>query len=54
MVSDYDDAGQVRWLADSGIDLLRGNGRIVERGIVDVDGRGYRAEHIVVAEDRSP
>src|ERR1700759_4009706 len=28
MVSDYDDSGQVRWLDDKGIALLRGDGRI--------------------------
>src|SRR4029077_5863343 len=28
MVSKYSDAGQERWLADSGIDLLRGSGRL--------------------------
>ena len=38
MVSDYDDAGQVKWLADGGIDLIRGNGRIAEPGVVEVDG----------------
>ena len=27
MVSDWSDAGQERWLADNGIDLLRGSGR---------------------------
>jgi pyruvate/2-oxoglutarate dehydrogenase complex dihydrolipoamide dehydrogenase (E3) component len=27
MVSDYSDAGQERWLAAAGIDLLRGSGR---------------------------
>jgi hypothetical protein len=27
MVSDYSDAGQERWLASAGIDLLRGSGR---------------------------
>ena len=27
MVSDYSDAGQERWLAGKGIDLLRGTGR---------------------------
>ena len=27
MVSNYSDAGQERWLADNGIDLLRGSGR---------------------------
>src|SRR6266542_5937763 len=28
MVSDYSDAGQVRWLTDKAVDLLRGRGRI--------------------------
>ena len=28
MVADYSDAGQVRWLAEKGIDLIRGNGRL--------------------------
>src|SRR5271168_2213734 len=27
MVSGYSDAGQVRWLREAGIDLIRGNGR---------------------------
>ena len=28
MVSDYSDAGQARWLAGNGIDLIRGTGRL--------------------------
>jgi hypothetical protein len=35
MVSDYSDAGQERWLADDGIDLLRGSGRLAGVGVVD-------------------
>jgi pyruvate/2-oxoglutarate dehydrogenase complex dihydrolipoamide dehydrogenase (E3) component len=54
MVSDYDDAGQVKWLEASGIELIRGNGRIVEPGIVDVDGRRYNARHIVIATGSDP
>ena len=38
MVSDYSDAGQERWLADNGIDLLRGTGRLAGPGAVEVDG----------------
>ena len=38
MVSDYSDAGQERWLADHGIDLLRGTGRLAGAGVVEVDG----------------
>src|SRR3954447_5932659 len=33
MVSDHDDAGQGRWLADNGIDLLRGTGRLAGPGV---------------------
>ena len=49
MVSDYSDAGQERWLADKGIDLLRGTGRLAGTGVVDVDGVAHTARHIVVA-----
>lgn len=49
MVSDYSDAGQEKWLADNGITLLRGTGRLAGRGEVDVDGTIYTAEHVVLA-----
>jgi dihydrolipoamide dehydrogenase len=54
MVSDYSDAGQERWLADHGIALLRGRGRLVGTGTVDVDGVRYTAEHVVVATGSEP
>jgi dihydrolipoamide dehydrogenase len=54
MVSGYDDAGQVRWLEDNGIDLIRGRGRIVEPGVVDVDGDRYSTQHIVIATGSEP
>ncbi|WP_181779152.1 dihydrolipoyl dehydrogenase family protein [Pseudonocardia pini] len=54
MVSDYSDAGQERWLADHGIDLVRGTGRIAGTGVVDVDGVPHEAEHIVVATGADP
>jgi dihydrolipoamide dehydrogenase len=54
MVSEYDDAGQVKWLADTGIDLIRGNGRIAEPGVVEVDGERYSARHIVLATGSDP
>ena len=38
MVSNYSDAGQERWLANAGIELLRGTGRLAGVGVVDVDG----------------
>src|SRR4051812_49689296 len=38
MVSSYSDAGQERWLADNGIELIRGHGRLAGTGAVDVGG----------------
>jgi pyruvate/2-oxoglutarate dehydrogenase complex dihydrolipoamide dehydrogenase (E3) component len=54
MVSNYSDAGQERWLADRGIDLLRGNGKLAGPGVVEVDGKRYTAEHVVVANGAEP
>ncbi len=36
MVSNYSNAGQERWLADRGIDLLRGTGKLAGTGVVEV------------------
>src|SRR5918994_4430590 len=54
MVADWDDAGQVAWLDDKGIELLRGSGRIVGPGRVEVDGASHEAERIVVATGSEP
>jgi dihydrolipoamide dehydrogenase len=54
MVSDYSDAGQERWLADAGIALLRGSGRLAGPGVVEVDGARHTAEHVVVATGSEP
>lgn len=54
MVSDYSDAGQERWLADHGIDLLRGSGRLAGVGAVEVDGVRHTAEHVVLANGADP
>ncbi len=54
MVSDYSDAGQERWLADNGIDLLRGTGRLAGTGAVEVDGARHTAEHVVLANGSEP
>jgi pyruvate/2-oxoglutarate dehydrogenase complex dihydrolipoamide dehydrogenase (E3) component len=54
MVSNYSDAGQEAWLANNGIDLLRGCGRLAGPGAVDVDGVRYTAEHVVIATGSEP
>ena len=53
-VSNYSDAGQERWLADNGIDLLRGSGRLAGVGVVEVDGVRHTAEHVVLANGADP
>jgi pyruvate/2-oxoglutarate dehydrogenase complex dihydrolipoamide dehydrogenase (E3) component len=54
MVADWDDAGQVAWLDDKGIELLRGEGRIAGPRRVKVDGAVHTAERIVVATGSDP
>jgi pyruvate/2-oxoglutarate dehydrogenase complex dihydrolipoamide dehydrogenase (E3) component len=54
MVSDYSDAGAARWLADNGIELLRGTGRLAGKGVVEVDGVRHTADHVVLANGADP
>jgi pyruvate/2-oxoglutarate dehydrogenase complex dihydrolipoamide dehydrogenase (E3) component len=54
MTSDYSDAGQERWLADNGIDLLRGSGRLAGTGAVEVGGVRHTADHVVLACGADP
>jgi pyruvate/2-oxoglutarate dehydrogenase complex dihydrolipoamide dehydrogenase (E3) component len=54
MVSDYSDAGQVRWLAGEGIDLLRGTGKLAGPGVVEVNGARHTARHVVLATGSDP
>jgi dihydrolipoamide dehydrogenase len=54
MVSDYDDGGQVKWLADAGIELIRGDGQIIEPGVLEVGRRRVTARHIVIATGSDP
>ncbi len=54
MVAGYSDAGQVRWLAGKGIDLIRGTGKLAGPGVVEVDGVRHTARHVVVATGSDP
>ena len=54
MVSDYSDAGQERFLADHGIELLRGSGRLAGPGVVEVDGVRHTTKHVVLANGADP
>ena len=54
MVSGYSDAGQERWLAGRGIDLIRGMGRLGGTGVVEVGDVRHTAEHVVVATGADP
>ena len=54
MVSDYSDAGQQRWLADHGIDLIRGSARLAGVGAVEVGGVRYTADNVVLANGADP
>jgi pyruvate/2-oxoglutarate dehydrogenase complex dihydrolipoamide dehydrogenase (E3) component len=54
IVSNYDDGGQARWLADHKIDLLRGHGRLAGFGVVEVGDVRYEAEHVVIATGSVP
>jgi len=54
MVSNYSDAGQESWLAQTGIDLLRGTGQLAGTGVVVVDGVRHTANHVVLANGADP
>lgn len=54
MVSNHTDASAVKWLTDHAIDLIRGTGRLAGTGAVEVDGRRYTAENVVVALGADP
>jgi dihydrolipoamide dehydrogenase len=54
MTSNWSDEGQERWLADTGIDLLRGHGRLAGTGVVEVDGVQHTADNVVLANGADP
>ena len=54
VVHDYSDKDQERWLAERGIDLLRGHGRLDGVGAVTVDGTRFTAGQVVLANGADP
>jgi pyruvate/2-oxoglutarate dehydrogenase complex dihydrolipoamide dehydrogenase (E3) component len=54
IVSDWDDSGQLPWLEEKGIELLRGEGRLAGPGKLEVDGTTHEAERIVIATGSDP
>src|SRR3954447_4845424 len=54
MVSEWSDVAQECWLTARGIDLLRGTGRLVGPGVVEIDGMRTTARHVVVATGSRP
>lgn len=54
VVSDWDDSGQVPWLEEKGIELLRGDARIAGPGKVEIDGTTHEAERLVIATGSEP
>jgi pyruvate/2-oxoglutarate dehydrogenase complex dihydrolipoamide dehydrogenase (E3) component len=54
MVSDYDDAGQVKWMESEGIDLLRGSARLDGQGRVIVGDAEYTADNVVISTGSDP
>ncbi len=57
MVSHLDDSGQVAWLREKGIALVRGSGRLAGPRVVEVDGASrarLTARHIVIATGSDP
>jgi len=54
MTSDWSDAGQEKWLAGEGIDLIRGSGRLAGTGVVEVGDKQYTADHVVLANGADP
>jgi pyruvate/2-oxoglutarate dehydrogenase complex dihydrolipoamide dehydrogenase (E3) component len=54
MVSSYDDAGQATWAAGTGIEVLRGTGRLDGPGRVRVGDAVYTAADVVIATGSEP
>ena len=54
VTSDWDDGGQVDWLADHGVELVRGEGHVARPGVVEAAGEQLAYDYLVVATGSSP
>ena len=54
VVDGHDDSGHESWLADRAVELVRGDARVVEPGLVEVDGRQIAYEKLLVATGSAP
>ena len=52
--SSYDDSNAAKWLEGEGIELFRGEGRLLGGGRVSVGDRELSAEHVVIATGSEP
>ena len=54
MTSDWDDSGQLHYLQDWNCRLVRGEGRVAEPGVVEVDGQRIEYDRLVLATGSRP
>jgi dihydrolipoamide dehydrogenase len=54
MTSDWDDAGQLHYLEEWRCRLVRGEGRVVREGVVEVDGQELEYDRLVLATGSRP
>jgi pyruvate/2-oxoglutarate dehydrogenase complex dihydrolipoamide dehydrogenase (E3) component len=54
VTSDWDDSGQVDWLEQQHVELVRGEGRVVRPGVVEAAGRELEYDTLVIATGSCP
>ncbi len=54
LVAERDDSGQVKWLAERGCELVRGDGTVVRPGLVQVGERELPYDRLVISTGSSP
>jgi dihydrolipoamide dehydrogenase len=54
VVENLDDSGHEEWLDERRVELVRGTGRVLEPGVVEVDGRRIEYDKLVIATGSVP